>query len=230
MELRDYARVLIRYGWLITALPLLVGVASFILRPQSPPTYTASVRFTIGVNALPADKVTGYDPILTAYQASEYIRDDFVEIIQSDVFADDVNAQLAKMGASDLKVSKSNLSAAIEKQRRLMSMSIMWGDAAQAQKIVDAAVKNLSENNAKYFAQLGSAGATLTVIDKPVVAPVGKSLREQLDIPIRIVIALFAGIALAFILDYLDTSVRDARDAEALGLPIVGEIPKGKTR
>jgi len=40
-------------------------------------------------------------------------------------------------------------------------------------------------------------------------------------------LALLAGIALAFIGDYLDTSVRDARDAEALGLRVVGEIPRG---
>lgn len=228
MELKDYVRILFRFGWLIVALPVVVGVASFVMRPPSAPAYSASVRFTIGVNALAPEKATGYDPILTAYQASEYIRDDFVEIIQSDVFADDVNAVLAKTGANEIKIRKGNISAAIEKQRRLMSMSVTWGDAAQAQKIADAAVKNLSENNSKYFAQLGSAGATLMVIDKPVVAAIGKSLREQLDIPIRVLIALLAGIALAFIFDYLDTSVRDARDAEQLGLRVVGEIPKSK--
>lgn len=226
MELRDYTRVLVRFWWLIITLPVIVGVVSWLMRPQSPPVYSAGVRFTIGVNALAPEKATGYDPILTAYQASEYIRDDFVEIIQSDVFADDVNAVLAKSGASDIKIRKGNISAAIEKQRRLMSMSITWSDAAQAQKIADAAVKNLSENNSKYFAQLGSTGATLTVIDRPVVAAIGKSLREQMDIPIRVAIALLAAVALAFIVDYLDTSVRDARDAEQLGLRVIGEIPR----
>jgi len=228
MELRDYARVVFRYGWLILALPIIVGMGSWIFRPTPSPRYSASVRLTIGVNALAPDKAMGYDPILTAYQASEYIRDDFVEIIQSDVFADDVNAVLAKMGVNDVRVRKGNITAAIEKQRRLMSMTITWHNAEQAQKIADAAVKNLSENNAKYFAQLGSSGAMLTVIDRPVVAPVGQSLREQMDIPIRVIIALLAGIALAFILDYLDTSVRDARDVEALGLRVLGEIPRTK--
>ena len=230
MELKDYARVLFRFWWLILALPIVVGAASFALRPPPAPLYSAGIRFTIGVNALPANQVTGYDPILTAYQASEYIRDDFVEIIQSDVFAEDVNAVLSKMGVTDVKVGKGNFAAAIEKQRRLMSMSITWGNAAQAQKIADAAVQNLSENNAKYFSQLGSSGATLSVIDKPVVTPVGKSLREQMDIPIRVVIALLAALALAFIFDYLDTSVRDARDAEQLGFRVIGEIPRGNEK
>jgi capsular polysaccharide biosynthesis protein len=228
MELREYVRVIWRYGWLIAALVIVVGVGSWIFRPQPTPQFTASVRFTIGVNAPPATQVTGYDPILTSFQASEYIRDDFVQVIQSDLFANDVNAELAKAGASGIKVTKGNISGAVEKQRRLMSLTIVWNDPAETQKIADAAVKNLSENNAKYFAQLGAAGASVTVIDNPVVSPVLPGLRERLDIPIRVAIAFFAGIALAFLLDYLDGSVRESRDLEALGLQVVGEIPRGK--
>jgi capsular polysaccharide biosynthesis protein len=41
---------------------------------------------------------------------------------------------------------------------------------------------------------------------------------------------LLAGIALAFILDYLDSSVRDTREAEALGLHVIGEIPRAHRR
>ncbi len=230
MELREYLRVVFRYWWLIAVLVVVVAVGSWVLRGAPTPQYSAGVRFTIGVNAPPASAVQGYDPILTAFQASEYIRDDFVQVIQSDLFADDVNAQLVKMGVTDVKISKGNISGAVEKQRRLMSMAITWNNPDQAQKIVDAAVKNLSDNNAKYFAQLGAVGASVTVIDRPVVSQVQPSLRERLDIPIRIALALFAGIALAFLLDYLDSSIRDTRDAEALGLRVLGEIPGVRKR
>jgi capsular polysaccharide biosynthesis protein len=226
MELREYARIIWRYLWLIAALGIVVGVGSWLFRPRPAPVYQATVRFTIGVDAPPAREVTGYDPILTAYQASEYIRDDFVELIPSDSFADDVNAELARVGDAGIKVGKDNLAAAVEKQHRLMSMTVTWNDSAQAQQIVNAAVKNLGDNNAKYFAQLGSAGATVAVVDKPTVSEVGASLRERLDIPIRVLIAVLAGIALAFVLDYLDNSVRDGRDAEALGLRVIAEIPQ----
>lgn len=228
MELREYWRVIWRYLWLIVALPVVVGVGSWIFRAQPAPVYAASLRFTIGVNAPNAKDVTGYDPILTAYQASEYIRDDFVEIVQSDSFAADVNAQLRKMGVSGVTIGKGNISGTIEKQRRLMSLTVTWGNPDQAKQIAQAALNNLAENNAKYFAQLGSSGAAVSIIDQPVVYPVGRSLRDQMDIPIRIALALLAGIAIAFIADYLDTSVRDARDVEALGLRVVGEIPPGK--
>ncbi len=230
MELRDYARVIGRYLWIIIILPVVVGLASWILRAPPAPLYQASIRFTIGVNAPPASEVNGYDPVLTSYQASEYIRDDFVEIVASDTFADDVNAQLARMGVTGIAVRKGNISGTIEKQRRLMSLTVTWNEREPAQKIAEAAVQNLAENNGKYFAQLGSSAAALTIVDRPVVSRVGTSLREQLDIPIRIALALLAGIALAFILDYLDTSVREARDVEMLGLPVIGEIPREQRR
>ncbi len=230
MELREYFRVIVRYWWLIAALVVVVAVGSWVFRGTPTPQYSAGVRFTIGVNAPPASAVQGYDPILTAFQASEYIRDDFVEVIQSDLFADDVNAQLIKAGVNNVKISKGNISGAVEKQRRLMSMTITWNNADQTQKIADAAVKNLSDNNAKYFSQLGAVGASVTVIDRPVVSPVQPSLRERLDIPIRVALALFAGIALAFLLEYLDSSIRDTRELEALGLRVLGEIPQAQSR
>ena len=228
MELGNYLRVLIRFWWLIVALVAVVAVGSVVLRPQPAPVFQAGVRFTIGVNAPTYAQANGYDPILTSYQASEYIRDDFVEVVQSDLFAEDVTAQLRKASVTDITVKRGAISAAIEKQRRIMSLTVTWNNTDQATKIINAAVKNLNDNNPKYFAQLGSSPAVIAIIDNPSVVQVGASLREQMDIPIRIALALLAGIALAFILDYLDQSIRDTRDVESLGFKVIGEIPKNK--
>ncbi len=54
----------------------------------------------------------------------------------------------------------------------------------------------------------------------------GRPAREQLDLPLRVLLALAAGIGLAFLLDYLDTSVRERRDLEELGLPVLGEVSR----
>ena len=51
-------------------------------------------------------------------------------------------------------------------------------------------------------------------------------LRERLDLPLRLLLALAAGVALAFLLDYLDDSVRSAAELEEMGLAVVGEIPR----
>lgn len=225
MELREYWRILRRRWWLPVLLTALVVILSLVTTRTPAPTYQASIRFTIGVSA---DRpVQGVDPILTAYQASEYIRDDFVEILGSEEFARDVNAML---NDPTLKVSRGSISGAVEKQRRIMSMAILWGDPAQAQRIADAAAKTLETENAKYFKQLGSDGASVTIIDGPDVAPVPPSLRERFDLLIRAALAFAIGVLLVFVWDYFDNSVRDAGELERLGLPVLAEIPREKAR
>jgi hypothetical protein len=52
--------------------------------------------------------------------------------------------------------------------------------------------------------------------------------QEILNAVIRVIIGLVAALALAFLLEYLDNSVRDERDAaKVLDLPVLGSIPKG---
>lgn len=223
-EIREYWRILRARWYIPVGLTVLTVVLSLLTTQTPPPTYLATIRFTIGVSA---DRpIEGVDPILTAYQASEYIRDDFVEILSSDLFANDVNSTL---NDPNLKISKGNLSGAVEKQRRIMSMTVSWNEPTQALRIANAAAHTLETENAKYFAQLGSQGATVAIIDGPTVAPVMPGWRERFDLLIRAAIAFAAGIALAFILDYLDDTVRNARDIEKLGWAVLGEIPdRGK--
>jgi capsular polysaccharide biosynthesis protein len=43
---------------------------------------------------------------------------------------------------------------------------------------------------------------------------------------VRLLLALVAGLALTFLLDYLDDSVRGRADLEAMGIAVLGEVPK----
>lgn len=218
-DIREYWRILRARWYIPVILTVLTVIFSVLAYKAPPPTYLATVRFTIGVSANP--NVTGTDPVLGAYQASEYIRDDFVEVLHSEMFANDVNAQL---NDPTLKISKDNISGSVEKQHRILSMTVSWGDSEQIKRIADAAATTLETQNAKYFAQLGSTGAMVTVIDGPDVSAVTQGLREKLDIPIRAILAFLAGIVLIFILDYLDDTVRGASDLEKMGFRLVGEI------
>ena len=49
---------------------------------------------------------------------------------------------------------------------------------------------------------------------------------SQLDLPLRIMLALLAGVGLALLVEYLDPTIRDRHEAELLGLQILGEIPR----
>ncbi len=224
MELREYWRILWRRWWVIVGLFLLVLAGSMISRPRPTPMFQATMRFTIGVSPeSEAGRVT-MDPLYSAYLASEYIADDFTEVVKSEVFASDVSARLAGQGIVVSPGAIQGFTVA-EKQHRILTMVITWPDEAQLRAIAQAAGETLEEENAKYFKQLGSEGAEVFVIDSPRVVPLGVSLKDSLEVPIRLALAVLAGVGLAFLLHYLDDTVRDPEEVESLGLRVLGRIP-----
>ena len=231
MELRQYGYIVWKRVWIIVALLVIVLIGSLALRVKPPPLYQATLRFTVGV---PPESRTGnyytYDRYYT-WLTSEYIADDFSEVVKSQAFAQDVSAILAER-QEDVIVSAGAIqgSTVAEKQHRILTVRITWGDPGQLQAIADAIEEALRENSNKYFAQLGSAGATVYIMDKSPPMAVGQSLRERLDLPIRLFLALLAGVALAFLLDYLDDTVRDRAELEEMGITVVGEIPRPRRR
>lgn len=227
MELRQYWHIVWKRVWIIVALLVVVLVASLALRAEPAPLYQATMRFLVGVEpeARTGDYYT-YDRYYT-WLSSEYLADDLSEVIKGSAFADDVSAYLAQ-GGEPITVLPGAIqgSTVAEKQHRILTLRITWGNADQLAAIANAAAEVLPQNGPTYFAPIGVEQARFTLIDRPVVVPVGKSLRERLDLPIRLFLALLAGIALTFLLDYLDDTVRDQADLEAMGITVLGEIPR----
>jgi capsular polysaccharide biosynthesis protein len=224
MELREYWTILWRRWWIIAGLVAIVLVGSLVFRSHPAPVYQASMRFTIGVPLESDSERLTMDPLYSAYLASEYIADDFAEILRSESFAADVSARLSAEGIVVPAGAIQGFTVA-EKQHRILTMQITWPDEAQLRAIAQAAQQTLEEDNAKYFKQLGSEGAEVFVIDSPHVVSLGVSLKDRLDIPIRVGLALLAGVGLAFLLHYVDDTIRDPEEVEALGLNVVGRIP-----
>ena len=229
MELREYWRILWRRWWLIVGLMLVVLVASLIFQTHPTPMYQATMRFTIGVSPESDRERVTMDPLYSAYLASEYIADDFTEVVKSESFAADVSERLASQGIVVPAGAIRGYTVA-EKQHRILTMQLTWPDEAQLRSIAEAAQLTLEEQNAKYFTQLGSEGAEVFVIDPPSVVPLGVSLKDRLDIPIRVALGLLAGVGIAFLLHYLDDSLHEPAELEALGISVLGGIPPASWR
>ena len=86
----------------------------------------------------------------------------------------------------------------------------------------------LTEEHAGALPQLGGENALLTQLDEPVVNPIGAGIRGQLDLPLRVALALAAGLGLALLAHYLDPTVRDREEVARAGLAVLVEIPKEK--
>ena len=68
--------------------------------------------------------------------------------------------------------------------------------------------------------------ADVQIIDRAVLPERPVKPRIKLNIAIACVLGLFIGVGAAFLLDFMDTSIKTKEEAEAvLGLPVLGQIP-----
>lgn len=221
MELRQYWRIVRRRWWLIAALVGIVLVVSLVTYRPPEPAYVATMRFAIGIEGdEPVSAISG-EGRSDAWLASEYLADDLSEVLKGGDFATRIGQQVGfDVVAGTIFASR---------EHRIMTVSITGRDRDQVQAIAEAVGTAVEDGGADYFPQLVGVEAKAILIDGPGIGQAGRSLKDKLDLPIRLFVALVAGVALAFLWDYLDDTIRDRAEMEALGVAVVGEIPR-KTR
>lgn len=220
MELRRYWRITWRRWWLIAALLIIVLVVSLVTLDKPAPVYVATMRFAIGIEGDEPVSVVSGDGRSDAWLASEYLADDLSEVLKGGDFASGITRQVGfDVPAGTIFASR---------EHRIMTVSITWHDRDQVQAIAEAVGATVKDGGAEYFPQLLGVEAQAVLIDGPAIGQTGRSLKEKLDLPIRLFVALVAGVALAFLWDHLDDTVRDRDEAMALGIPVLGEIPRNR--
>ncbi|MBK9091653.1 MAG: hypothetical protein WAW03_21795 [Anaerolineae bacterium] len=233
MELRHYWNIILRRWWLPLALVVLVALFSLItLRPWQapPPIYTASMRYNVGLQPEPRPaSVYTYDRYYT-WLGSEYLIDDLSEIVKGSAFAAAVSRHLADSGLA-LSPGAIQGSTQTGKLHRILTLSVSRGHAGELNQIMVAISQTMQADLGAFYAGLLNRDAepvpiAAILIDGPQVSAAGPGLRAQLELPLRLALALLVGLALCFFLDYLDTCVRDRADLEALGLAVLAEIPR----
>ena len=230
MEIRKYIAILWRRGWLVVGLPALV-LAFGLLRPspQPAPGYVANMRFSVGVTPeSPSPSVYTYDRYYS-WLTAEYLADDLTQVVRSREIADAVTAEAARAGLKvDFPPEAIRGSAGAGKLHRILTVSLSWGNREQLDVLAKALATVLSQGQTAYFDQFRKAGTPLELhlIDPPSISQAGVSLRSRMETPLRLILALLAGVALAFFVEYLDDSVHGPEDLEAQGLPVFGAIPR----
>ncbi len=223
MEARRYWQILRRRGWVAVLVVVLVAVLGLAFRKPAPTTYVATMRFSVGVVPEPKEGAYyTYDRYYT-WLTAEYLVDDLAEVVRSGVFAQEVSKRLDGVNVPPGAIQASTQTGRLH---RILTVQIRWPDRAQLQAIADAAAATLQDENAKFFASLGGTNARAVLIDPPSISVQGPGMRQKLEFPLRLTLALIAGVALAFLWEYLDDSVRDASDLEEMGLPVLGMVPR----
>lgn len=220
MELRTLLRILKRYWYLIVIPPVLVGIFTAITYRAPAPSYTSTLRFSVGY-APEQQTTTLYDRKYPAWLTSEYIAGGLSDWAKTGDFAQAV----ANVAGGDMTAGEVAGALVSDHLRSIVVLYLNGGSPDRLTAIGNAAIKVLQVRNNVVFPQNGE-GAVVTALDGVVVAPAPPSLRTRLDIPIRIGLGLALGVVLAFLVWYFDPHIRDRADAEAIGLNIIAEIPK----
>lgn len=218
MELRQYWQIISRRWWLIVALLGIVLVISLVTYQAPEPIYQVTMRFAIGIEGDEPVSAASGEGRSDAWLASEYLADDLSEVLKGGDFAARISRQVG------FDVPTGTIFAS--REHRIMTVTITWRDRGGAQAIAEAVGAAVEDGGAGYFPQLVGIDAKAVLIDGPGIGPVGRSLKDKLDLPIRLFVALVAGVALVFLWDYLDDTIRDRTEAESLGVAVLGEIPR----
>lgn len=221
MEFRHYWRIVRRRLWIVVVLLGALTASYAALTPRPATTYTASMRFLLGVRPEPrSPDQYAYDYYYT-WLTSEYLVDDFAEVVKSHAFAEDVSAVA---GIAVPPATIQGISTA-GKLHRILTVTLSWHDPEELSALANAVVEVIDTRAESYFAQLTTDSAVVAVIDPPSIAQAAMPLRQRLDLPLRLILALVAGVAIAIVLDYADDRVRERDDLAPLGLPLLAEVP-----
>ena len=224
MELRAYWKVLKR-RWLLVIIPTIVVLALGLVTYRPPAqAYNVGVRLLVSQQPAPAAEQSDEQGYYT-WLESEYIVNGLADWVKGNHFATAVRAELLEAGV-DVPAGAIQGGLAVDNARSMLTLSLVHGNPAVLDEMMNAAITVLQEQNTVALPQLGDEPAVLVQLDEPVVQPLPGNIRSQLELPLRVGLALAAGVALAFVGEYLDPTVRDREEVEALGLPLMGEIPK----
>lgn len=227
MELLLIFRVLRRRWWLalipVVIVGLIVGRDLLTNRSATSGGFSTVIRYSAAqeLDALP-ERSGDYQDI---WLASELTVNALTAWVQTGSFKQEVAQKTGELG---LEIDPAALGVNADNERSIGQLFLSWPDETQLQIIAQAAVGVLQTRSQTYFPQLGSQPARVTVLDVPVIVPAAPPIADRFAPFIRLGLGLLIGVALAFLAEYLDTTVRTRQDIESLGLAVIATIPHEK--
>ncbi len=225
MELKAYLATLWRRWYIVVLVPVIVLAGVVYQSRRVKPSYTATAKMSVVRSSeQPSNPNFQYDGYYQ-YLASEYALDDLVQVVQGNVFANDVAARIkADTGAG---ISAGEVQGAIQSSRvnRILTISATSSTPDRAVTIASEAAKTLEDKGTAYFKTTPDVTASIQTIQQPLGA--GENTSKQLLLYLmQIAVAVFAGVLIALFIDYLDDTLRTPEAVStALGLPVIGVIP-----
>lgn len=217
-------RVLRRWWFLVVVPPLIVAVVTlpgWLSARSQAGGFGVTIRYSAAqvLDAIPNRDGDFQD----VWLASELTVNAMTDWVRTSSFIDEIERELT---ADGLTFNRGTLGVAADNRRSVGQLTLGYPTAADLEAITLAAIDVLQTRAQEYFPQLGQQPAQVTILDTPVVAPAPAPLTDQYGPLVRIGLALLAGIGLAGLAAYLDPFLHRRDDLEALGLRVIGSVPR----
>lgn len=233
MELRAYAGVIRRYWYIVVIVPVLVLAGVLYQASRAKTTYSSKVELSIVRNGdqPPSSAVYGLYNDYYNYLTSEYTLDDMVGLVQGNVFAHDVSAELAK--TDGIKMSTKDVQMALGSSRlnRILTIQAKADSKAKAEAIAAASGKVLEAEGVGFFGFKDPSQQAMIKTIQTATSATASTNRQRIILALQVIIGIIAGILIAFLVDYIDDTLRSPEMvSSSLRLPVIAAIPNGRQR
>ncbi len=221
-------RVVVRRWWLIllpTVVALIITLPSLKSILSPPVSYSAAIRFT--ASSKPSGNGTFQDQSYTPWLASEYVVTNLAAWVKTDSFAGEVSAQLATQGQTLNAAQVQAEIAASDSARSVMTLYLAGANTDELKAVGQACIAVLADKTADYWPQTDGQKLYVVPLDSVTIVPAVPPFTTRLSPLVRVGIGFVFGLILAFLVEYLDRGLHNRTEVEALGLPVIAEIPRG---
>lgn len=204
-----------RFGMILGITVAAIVIAAIISFYVITPMYQATTQILVNQQSAQQQQVT-----TSEIQTNLQLINTYSEIIKSPAILDIVNEQLdLNMTATELA---SKISVANANNSQIVSVSVQDEKHAVATDIVNTIATVFQEEIADLM-NVDNVNILSPAMHSEEPSPV--SPNKVLNMAIAAVLGLMIGVGLAFLLEYLDTTVKTEKDIEELlGLPVIGLV------
>jgi capsular exopolysaccharide synthesis family protein len=212
MELSTYIGVIKRRFSIIVITASIAVIIVLLGRLLAPPSYESTAKIRIIPYAVD-------DPPYSQLVYAERVMNTYVEYATSQPVLDEVRERMGLYPGRFI-----NISVEIIPDSELLLITVTDSDPNIAMNVANTLIGLLQEHKLMRDIQIN--------VIEPAELPRGPSLRSAvMFIGLAVVVGLAGGFGVAFLIDYLDTTIYSPEDVKNVtDLPILVEIPKRKSR
>lgn len=204
-----------RLGLIVLLAIFAVTIAAVLSFYVMTPVYQTSTEILVNQSPSETGQLTNQN-----IQTDLQLINTYSGIIRSPVILDQVVEQLGLDMTTDQLTGKITVSNA--EQSQIVNIAVQDEDPAVAVEIANTTAA-VFENDIRELMNVDNVRVLSPAVLKENQAPV--SPNPTLNIAIAAVVGLLLGVGLAFLLEYLDTTIKDQQDIEdILGIPVLGTI------